>query len=184
MTPPHPNDAVDVELARELDALIAEVNGHADIWQIFLSGERFARMIQAMAAPFAGAGITKVVSVEARGFLLGGAVAFQLRAGFAAIRKGGHLPGPKLIQPTAGPDYQGRTHALRLQTAALRPGDRVLLVDDWIEIGSQAGAAVTLIRRSGATYAGCSVIVNQLPEARVGDFAPLRYLVRHLPRET
>src|SRR5712691_8405579 len=72
----------DVELASELDDQIAEVDGHADIWRIFLDALLLGRVVNALAAPFESDRITKVVGIEARGFLLGGAVAVRLGAGF------------------------------------------------------------------------------------------------------
>lgn len=143
----------------------------------------FARTVRAMAAPFQSERVSKVAGIEARGFLLGGAVALQLGAAFVAVRKGGHLPGLKLTQPMSDPDYRGNSHDLRVQAAALRRRDRVLLVDDWIELGSQAAAARKLVELAGATFVGASVIVNQLPIERAGQFGQLRYLVRYFPHD-
>jgi adenine phosphoribosyltransferase len=83
----------------------------------------------------------------------------------------------------AGPDYRGKTHALHLQAGALGRGDRVLLVDDWIEMGSQAAAVMALVERAHATFVGASVIVNQLHAERSAQFDKLRYLVRYFPRD-
>ncbi len=174
----------DVQLSAELEDQIPEIDGHADIWRVFLNPDLLARAIRAIAAPFAGEGITKVVGIESRGFLLGGAVAVALDAGFAGVRKGGALlPGPKLREPMRAPDYRGRVHDLLLQASALDRRDRVLLVDDWIESGNQALAVKHLVLRANATFVGTSVIVNQLPTDRAGDFASLHYLVRYFPRD-
>jgi len=81
--------------------------------------------------------------------------------GFVAVRKTeGLLPGPKLMT-AAEEDYRGRRHELRMQ-AVLRADDRVLLVDDWAERGSQARAARHLVEACGATFAGVSLLVDQL----------------------
>jgi adenine phosphoribosyltransferase len=114
----------DVALAAEVDDQIAEVDGHADIWRVFLDPALFARVVRAMASPFIPERVTKVVGIEARGFLLGGALALQLGAGFAAVRKSGHLPGLKLTQPTDRADYRGLMHEFRLQAGAVRRQDR------------------------------------------------------------
>ena len=83
--------------------------------------------------------------------------------GFAAVRKAGALFAGRLItQPTA-PDYRGHRWQLAMQDDALGAGDRVLLVDDWIETGNQALAVNRLVTRVGATLAGISVLVDQLP---------------------
>jgi adenine phosphoribosyltransferase len=92
-------------------------------------------------------------------------------AGFVAIRKqDGWLPG-EVLERVTEPDWQGRTHALRLQREALSPEDRVVLVDDWYETGAQALAARELIEATGATMLGMSIVVDDLSDhvrARLG----------------
>jgi adenine/guanine phosphoribosyltransferase-like PRPP-binding protein len=103
--------------------------------------------------------------VEARGFILGSAVALTLGSGFVAIRKAGALfPGAKDSQETA-PDYRGMVHRQEVQRRALQTEDRVLLVDDWAQEGSQAMAAKTLIENRGATFLGLAVMIDQLSDA-------------------
>jgi adenine phosphoribosyltransferase len=136
-------------------------SGHADVWRVFADQTTFAAVISAIVEPWRDSGVTKVLGIESRGFLLGGAAALQLATGFVAIRKSdGLLPGPKLSVETA-PDYRGRRHLLRMQ-ALLNPEDRVLLVDDWAERGSQAFAARHLVESAGARFLGLSVLVDQL----------------------
>jgi adenine phosphoribosyltransferase len=173
----------DIELATELDQQIADVDGHADVWRFFLDADLLRRVVGALSSPFQSERVTKVIGIEARGFLLGGAVALEIGAGFAPVRKGGLLPGPKLAQRTSQVDYRGRFHDLHLQAIALGRRDRVLLVDDWIEVGSQAAAAKALVERARATFVGTSVIVNQLPAHRSGQFGKLHYLVRYFPHD-
>lgn len=140
------------------------VGGHADVWSVFADAGALSVVVEALAEPFAGAGISAVAGVESRGFLLGGATAVRLGVGFAAVRKAdGLFPGAKVTR-TAGRDYRGRSHPLRLLRASLRPGDRVLLVDDWVETGSQALAVRELVAACGAELVGLSVIVDQLPD--------------------
>ncbi len=154
------------------------VNGHADNWRLFDDAELFAAVVDALVEPFRGRAITKVAGIEARGFILGGACAFRLGAGFAAIRKGeGLFPGPKLTVPAA-PDYRGNSHTLRIQTASLGEGDRVLLVDDWCETGSQALAARTLIEAAGAEFAGLAFIVDQSAPGVAGRVGVYHWLIR------
>jgi adenine phosphoribosyltransferase len=131
------------------------------------------RAAAALAAPFADAGITKVAGLEARGFVFAATVAVELDAGFVAIRKPGSIhPGPKERLVT-GPSWRGRPVELAVQRAALREADRVLLVDDWAETGSQALGARRLIRACGATYAGLSLLVDQLPQDVRTALAPV-----------
>ncbi len=160
-----------VSLARE--AFLARFqwhDGHADVWRAFEDGPTFSALVDGLAASWLDRGITRVVGVEARGFLLGGAVAAALGAGFQAVRKPGALfPGRKLSTRT-DPDYRGLAHTLTMQDS-LTPSDVVLLVDDWAERGAQACAVRELVDRTGASFAGLSLIVNQLsPEtqARLG----------------
>ncbi len=143
--------------------------GHADVWRVFDDGAVFAEVVAALVEPWRSHGITKVCGIEARGFILGGAAATALGVGFVAIRKQGNLfPGPKRQIETA-PDYRNTRHVLQIQQRSVRPNDRVLLVDDWIERGSQATAARALIEGCGGALAGIAVMVDQLHEDdRVG----------------
>lgn len=137
--------------------------GHADIWRLFVNATALSSVVEGLAEPWRGTGITHVLGIESRGFLLGGAVAVSLGAGFQAVRKeDGMLPGPKVSVQSA-PDYRARAHLLRIQ-AVLHPGDVVLLVDDWAERGSQAVAARELVEKCGAYFAGVSILVDQLED--------------------
>jgi adenine/guanine phosphoribosyltransferase-like PRPP-binding protein len=138
-------------------------DGHADVWRVFADGPGLAAVVAGLAAPWQDAGITKVIGIESRGFLLGGAVALRLGVGFQAVRKvGGLLPGNKLTVDCA-PDYRGTSHQLRMQDV-LDANDVVLLVDDWAERGSQAVGVRQLIERSGSSFAGVSLMVDQLDD--------------------
>lgn len=155
------------------------VGGHADVWRLFDDGPTFAAISNALAEPWADAGLTKVCGIEARGFLLGGAVALRLGVGFAAVRKGEALfPGEKSSLETA-PDYRSARWRLRIRTDSLGPGDRVVLVDDWAERGSQALTARRLVEGCGATFLGLSVVVDQLTEDVRHQLGLVTAVVRH-----
>jgi adenine phosphoribosyltransferase len=145
--------------------------GHADVWRVFADGDAFAAVVDGLVEPWRRRNVTRVVGIESRGFLLGGAVAAALGVGFVAIRKTeGLLPGPKHAVD-AGSDYRGIRHRLRMQ-AVLGVEDRVLLVDDWAERGSQALAARRLVEAGGATFLGVALLVDQLTTAareRLGE---------------
>ncbi|ADB74142.1 phosphoribosyltransferase [Geodermatophilus obscurus] len=145
--------------------------GHADMWRVFADAEAFAAVLDGLVEPWRGRGVTRVVGIESRGFVLGGATAVALGVGFVAIRKpGGLLPEPKHVVDSDA-DYRGRRHQLRMQ-GVLSPEDRVVLVDDWAEQGSQAWAARRLVESAGATFLGVAPLVDQLPAAargRLGD---------------
>jgi adenine phosphoribosyltransferase len=140
--------------------------GLGNMWPVFYDSDLFARVVDELAAPFAGR-VDKIVGIESRGFVLGAAVASRLRVGFVAIRKSdGLYPGETFIAHTDA-DYRGRRHTFRLQCAAVEPGDRIGLVDDWFETGSQGLIARQLVEQAGASYVGASIIVDQLsPQVR------------------
>jgi adenine phosphoribosyltransferase len=156
-----PEDPIKAEIIREFEF----VDGHSDLWRLFYDGVRFQSIVGSLADPFGDAQLTKVVGIEAKGFILGAAVAAHLGVGFVAIRKpGGLYPGPKLERITEK-DYRGNHPILRLQMAAVTTGDRLLLVDDWLQTGSQALAAKAMLQELGGILVGCSIIVDQLPGA-------------------
>ncbi|MDP9301452.1 MAG: phosphoribosyltransferase [Actinomycetota bacterium] len=149
-----------MSLQDDLVASFRWIDGHADIWPWFADADLFAAICEGLAHPFTQDRITKVVGIEARAFLLAGAVARELSAGVVPIRKRGALfPGRHLSTTTAS-DYRGRTIDLLLQNGVLSSSDRVLIVDDWLEIGSQAMAAASLVRQADAHVVGVGVIVD------------------------
>lgn len=154
--------------AQARDAVLSAfhwVDGHSDMWSVFADGRALSLIVGALVAPYRSAGLTAVAGIEARGFLLGGAAAQALNLGFVAIRKPGALfPGEKYRAVTE-PDYRGRTSELTIRRDHVRPGNRLLLVDDWIETGHQALAAQHLIGRCGGHLAAVSVVVDQLTGA-------------------
>jgi adenine phosphoribosyltransferase len=152
------------------------VDGHADVWAAFQDARTLRALVVGLVESWRDERISAVAAVEARGFLLGGAVAVHLGVGFHAIRKTGALfPGPKMTIDT-GEDYRGHTHELAIQVG-LGPADRVLVVDDWAERGAQALAVKALVERCGAQYAGLAVIVDQLTDETRYDLAPVVSLV-------
>jgi adenine phosphoribosyltransferase len=154
------NDA-DLQAARQLVlGAFRWVDGHADLSRVFRSADVLGVVGAALAAPFQNAAVTVVVSPEARGFVLGALVARELGTGLVLVRKqGSHHPGASLQVRTA-PDWRGRELLLRLHPDALGPTDRVVVVDDWIETGSQATAIQTLITRCGARAVGVAALVD------------------------
>jgi adenine phosphoribosyltransferase len=157
------------------------INGHADIWAAFRHGPTFATLVAALAESaqdLAVDTVDTVVGVESRGFLLGGAVAARLGIGFVAVRKAGALfPGPKLARRTE-PDYRANTTELLVQRAAFAAGDRVVLVDDWLQTGSQARAVRDLVTECGAELVGCAVLVDDLADAARDQLPPVHGVLR------
>ncbi len=126
--------------------------------------------IDRLVEPYVGAGIDKVAGIEARGFVLGGAVAHQLAVGFAPVRKKGKPPWRTLRQ-----EYQLEygVDSVEMHEDALAAGEKVLIIDDLIATGGTALAAVKLIEGLGATVVGASFVID-LPE--LGGMRKLREL--------
>ena len=116
--------------------------------------------VDGLVLPFLTAGIDYVAGIEARGFILGGAVAHELGRGFIPIRKKGKLPGK-----TIGQDYslEYGVDTIEIHADAIHAGARVLLVDDLIATGGTADAAIELIRRSGGEIVAAAFVID-LPE--------------------
>ncbi|MBA2383922.1 MAG: phosphoribosyltransferase [Actinobacteria bacterium] len=153
------------------------IGGHADVLGLLADAGFLDRSIAALAEPFEEAGVTKVAGVEARGFIFGAGVALRLRAGFVPVRKPGAIhPGPKATE-VSQPDWRGRRTAYALQRSAVVEGDRVLLVDDWAETGSQALAARSLVEGCGGTWVGASLLVDQLQDEMRERLEPVSAVV-------
>ena len=131
-----------------------------DVTTLFLDPRGFRMAIDQMLHPFAGVQIDKVAGLEARGFILGGAIAHQLSVGFVPIRKKGKLPG-KTIEQSYQLEYGEAT--VELHDDSLQPGEKVLLVDDLLATGGTAEAGIKLIERLGAEVVCCSFIID-LPD--------------------
>ncbi|WP_102226481.1 adenine phosphoribosyltransferase [Acidimangrovimonas sediminis] len=131
-----------------------------DVTTLFADPRGFRMAIDQMLHPYAGEEIDKVVGLEARGFILGGAIAHQLSTGFVPIRKKGKLPGATIAQEYS---LEYGEAIVEIHDDALRPGERVLLVDDLLATGGTAEAGIKLIERLGAEVTGCAFIVD-LPE--------------------
>src|ERR1700741_1939415 len=127
-----------------------------DITTLLGNARAFRRAIDELVQPWAGAKIDKVAGMEARGFILGGAVAHQLSAGFVPIRKKGKLPHFKVSIPYS---LEYGFDEMEVHADAVAPGERVILVDDLIATGGTAEAAVKLLRQLGAdVLAACFII--------------------------
>ena len=131
-----------------------------DITTLLADARAFRRAVDELVHPWAGSKIDKVAGIEARGFILGGAVAHQVSAGFVPIRKKGKLP-HTTVRIAYSLEYG--IDEMEMHVDAIQPGERVILVDDLIATGGTAEAAVRLLRSLGAEIlAACFVI--DLPE--------------------
>ncbi len=136
-----------------------------DVTTLFGNPRAFRRAIDELVQPYAGIRIDKVAGIEARGFILGGAVAHQLSTGFVPVRKKGKLP-----FTVHGEDYdlEYGQDRIEIHTDAVKAGENVLVIDDLIATGGTCVAAVKLLERAGAHVVGCSFIID-LPELGGAD---------------
>ena len=127
-----------------------------DITTLLGDAEAFRHAVDEMVRPWAGKKIDKVAGIEARGFILGGAIAHQLSAGFVPIRKKGKLPYEKV---TIAYSLEYGIDEMEIHSDAVRPHEKVILIDDLIATGGTAEAAVNLLKRIGVdVVAACFVI--------------------------
>jgi adenine phosphoribosyltransferase len=131
-----------------------------DVTTLLGDAAGFKAAIAQMAAPYTSAGVQAVAGIEARGFILGGAIADKLGCGFVPLRKRGKLP-----WKTIGQEYtlEYGVDIIEIHEDAIKPGERILVVDDLIATGGTAEAAVKLVRRSGGEVAGATFVID-LPE--------------------
>ncbi|HEX7085375.1 MAG TPA: adenine phosphoribosyltransferase [Vicinamibacterales bacterium] len=128
-----------------------------DITTLLKDRAGFRDAVEALASPFADAGVDVVVGIESRGFILGGAVADRLQAGFVPVRKPGKLPS-KSVRETYALEYG--TDALEMHEDAVGAGARVLIVDDVIATGGTAKATAALVRRLGGEVHALAFLVE------------------------
>jgi adenine phosphoribosyltransferase len=155
------------ERAASLRSLIRTISDYPkpgiqfrDITTLLLDPRGLREAVEGLAEPFRDERVDKVAGIEARGLILGGAVALELRAGFAPVRKRGKLP-----WETIGEDYalEYGTDRIEMHRDAIAPGERVLLVDDLVATGGTAEAAIRVIEKLGGEIVGCACIID-LPD--------------------
>ena len=163
------------ELAAFLKSRLRTVRGwpkpgvnFRDVTTLFGDPEVFSAMVEAFAADCAQLNVDHIAAVDARGFIIGGALAFHLREPFILVRKKGKLPF-KTVAAEYALEYGSAT--IEIHADACKPGDRVLIVDDLIATGGTLLAATKLFRSLGADVVGVAAVID-LPE--LGGSAKLR----------
>jgi len=153
--------------AIDLKSLIRSIPDHPkpgimfrDITTLLLDPQGLRAAVDGLVLPFVDKHIDLVAGIEARGFILGGAVAHELGKGFVPVRKKGKLP-----HKTIGQEYQLEygVDAIEIHEDAIAPGQRVLLVDDLVATGGTAEAAIELLHRSGGELVSAAFVID-LPE--------------------
>ncbi|MCX4662681.1 adenine phosphoribosyltransferase [Streptomyces uncialis] len=128
-----------------------------DITPLLADPAAFTALTDSLAEFTVRHGATKVVGLEARGFILGAPVAVRAGVGFIPVRKAGKLPGATLSQAYA---LEYGTAEIEVHAEDLSPGDRVMVIDDVLATGGTAEASLSLIRRAGAQVAGVAVLME------------------------
>ncbi|PRY25072.1 adenine phosphoribosyltransferase [Aliiruegeria haliotis] len=131
-----------------------------DVTTLFADPRGLRIAVDQLLHPYAGRPIDCVVGLEARGFILGGAVAHQLGIGFVPIRKKGKLPGPVISEAYT---LEYGEAVVEVHDDAIDPGARVLVVDDLLATGGTAEAGIKLVERLGGEVVGCAFVID-LPE--------------------
>ncbi len=163
MTVPSPS-LTDTTLVDDLKARLRDVPDFPkpgiifkDITPVLADPRLFGRVINAMAAPFRGQHVTKVVGVEARGFLLGAPIALALHAGFVPARKPGKLPHRSIVERYS---LEYGADGVEMHEDAILKGERVLVVDDVLATGGTAEATAKLVTRLGGELVGFSFLMS------------------------
>jgi adenine phosphoribosyltransferase len=135
-----------------------------DVTTLFLDPVGLRRTIEEVVTRYDGKRVDKVIAIESRGFIIGGAIAERLKCGLVLARKKGKLPGP-----TEQLEYQLEygTDCIEIHKDAIFDGDNCLIVDDLLATGGTCAAVCKLVERFGGKITGCTFIVN-LPELK-GD---------------
>ncbi|MUZ74301.1 adenine phosphoribosyltransferase [Agrobacterium vitis] len=155
------------QISQELSAAIRSIPDYPkpgivfrDITTLLGNPRAFRRAVDELVQPYAGLKIDKIAGMEARGFILGGAVAHQLSAGFVPIRKKGKLP-HDTVRIAYSLEYG--VDEMEMHVDAVQPGEKVILVDDLIATGGTAVGAVQLLRQIGADVVSACFVID-LPD--------------------
>lgn len=131
-----------------------------DVTTLLLDPIAFHQTVSELAKPFEGNEIDKVVGIEARGFIFGAAVAYELNVGFVPARKAGNLPS-EVFQQHYELEYGSST--LEIHKDAIKPNDKIIVIDDLLATGGSACAAIDLILGAGGSVVSCGFVV-ELPD--------------------
>lgn len=129
----------------------------SDITPLLANEGAFRSLIDELSGKFKSVKIDKVVCIEARGFLLGGAVAYKLGVGVIPVRKSGLQ---NEVHEEGFVDYSGKAKILSIHKDAIKENEKVIIVDDWVETGAGVKAAINLVEKCGGRVVGIGVLMD------------------------
>ena len=139
-----------------------ETKGRFDVTPIFENPEVFSNLLNDLLEPFKDSDIDKIAGLDALGFVIGGALAQKKNKGFICIRKGGKLPGINntVLKTSSFVDYTNKLKSFEINKSSIKKGEKILLIDEWIETGTQINASIKLIEDLGGEIIGISSICS------------------------
>ncbi len=146
-----------------------KTKGRYDVTPIFKNSKVFFNLINDLTKFFSSVRYDVIVGLDALGFILGGAMAYKLRKSFVPVRKGGKLPGIKgTVLKTSFVDYTNTKKSFEMNSGSIKKGERVLIVDEWIETGTQVKAAIKLIEKQGGKVIGIAALcAEKTPKTKI-----------------
>ena len=130
-----------------------------DVTPLFGDAKVFGNLVKDLMIPFKNVDYNTIVGLDALGFVIGGAIAIKNKKRFVPVRKGGKLPGVKgTILQVSFKDYSNQEKQFEMNKNSIKAGDKVIIVDEWIETGTQAKAAIELIEKQGGKVVGIAAI--------------------------
>lgn len=150
---------------------------YTDTSKVFSDATLFQNVIRALVEPYQQAKPDAIIGIEARGFILAGAMAHELGCGMVMVRRRGKLPPPVVSQEYS---YEYSSNVIEMSERAIQPGQRIVLVDDILSTGATAAAALKLIKCLGGEVVGISCIVEKAflsPRERLAGF-PIHSLLK------
>lgn len=146
-----------------------KTKGRCDVTPIFGNPGIFSNLITDLIRPFKKYKFNKIAGLDALGFIIGGAISNKLKIGFVPVRKGGKLPGIKgTLLRISFRDYSKTIKSFEMNRNSIKKGDNVLIVDEWIETGTQAKAAIKLIEKQGGKVIGITALAaHKSPKTKI-----------------
>ena len=178
-------------LSKSDKELILKMHEEISIYSPWTDKNLFKKIIDELSHPFLKLQVDKVLGVEARGFILGGAVAYKINAGFVLARKRNKMYAYHYYKNAVFSeefiDYSGKKKGLEIETGGkgIKKGDRVIIIDDWYGKGAQGNAAIRLVERAGGKVVGVGIMLDEMDEdaERNFDSYNLHSLMKRVAKE-